>query len=212
MRPRIVVVGAGGHAKVILDLLEQQGELDIVGCTDPSTAGGDVLGYPILGSDAILPDLFASGVHHGFIAIGDNNVRSKTFGLLRGIGIILINVISSRAVISRHASLGAGIAVMGGAVINTGSVVGDGAIINTGAIVDHDCHVSEYAHICPGAALAGCVQIGQGALVGTGASIKPGMSVGAWTTVGAGAVVVRDLPARVTAIGVPAVIVDRKTN
>jgi UDP-perosamine 4-acetyltransferase len=201
-----VVLGAGGHAKVILDLLEQRAEVDIVGCTCGDTGGRDILGYPVLGADEALPALFASGVSCGFVALGDNELRRKKLKLLRDIGFRLINAISCYAVISQHAILGLGIAVMPGVSINAGTVIEDGAIINTGAIVDHDCSIAECAHVCPGAALAGSVRIGQGALIGTGASVTPGCSVGEWSTVGAGAVVLGDIPARVTAMGIPAVV------
>ena len=204
MKPRLVVLGAGGHAKVIIDVLEQRAEMEIVGCTCPQTDLQDMLGHPILGSDEILRDLLASGVEYGFVAIGPNELRLKKIRMLTDMGFTLANAISSKAIISRHARLGFGIAVMPGALVNAGTVIGNGVIINTGAIVDHDCSIGEGAHVCPGAALAGIVRIGDGAVIGTGASIKPNVSVGDWTTVGAGAVVIGNLPAHVTAIGVPA--------
>ena len=201
---QVVIVGAGGHAKVVIDMIEQRGDITIAGCTAPAPHPSHVFGHPVLGDDSVLTEVFASGIRLGFVAIGDNVLRARKSELMRSIGFSLVNVISPRAAVSRRATIGSGVAIMPGALINADATIGDGAIINTGAIVDHDGQIGDWAHICPGAALAGMVRIGCGALVGTGAAVKPGVSIGDWATVGAGSVVIRDLPARVTAAGVPA--------
>lgn len=205
MKERMVVVGAGGHAKVIIEILEESGDFEIAGCTSQCGAG-DVLGIPVLGDDSILPALYREGLRHAFVAIGDNRTRIAVARKLVTAGFRLINAVSRRAVISPRAWLGSGVAVMPGAVINVLSRVNDGAIVNTGAIVDHDCSIGACSHVAPGAALAGCVSVGEGAFLGIGSRVIPGIAIGAWTTVGAGAVVIRTLPIGVTAVGVPAVI------
>lgn len=93
---------------------------------------------------------------------------------------------------------------MAGVVINAGTAIGDGAVINTGATVDHDCKIGAYCHVAPGVNLAGCVTLEEGVFLGIGSRVIPGIQIGEWTTVAAGAVVVRDLPSRVVAMGIPA--------
>lgn len=200
----VVIVGAGGHAKVIIDILQENDEFALVGCTTPEKGQSTILGLPVLGTDEVLPELFHSGVKLAFVALGGNRARLSLSEQLMNMGFGLINVISRRATVSRYVRLGAGIAVMPGAVVNVDTEIGNGAIINTGATVDHDCHIGRCAHIAPGTNLAGKVTIGEGAFVGVGSRVIPGCTVGPWSVVGAGAVVVRDLPGFVTAVGVPA--------
>jgi UDP-perosamine 4-acetyltransferase len=202
--PAVVVIGAGGHAKVVVEVIRAQGCYDVVGCTDRAPERGDVVGAPVLGSDDVLPDLYARGVRQCFIALGDNALRRKVAGRVTALGFDLCNAISPNAVVSPTARLGRGVAVMAGAVINAAAVVQDLAIINTRAVVDHDCQIGEAAHVAPQAALAGCVRIGSLAFVGAGATILPGLSVGERTIVGAGATVTSDLGANVVAVGIPA--------
>jgi len=209
MRPRIVLLGAGGHAKVIADILLESDEMEIAGCV---TLGdkGSLVGFPVLGGDDKLPQLCASGITRAFPAIGDNARRMTAIDRLSALGFTLVNAISRRASVSPRASLGSGVAIMPGAVVNVGSTVSDGAIINTGATVDHDCAIGRCAHIAPGCHLAGKVRVGKGALLGVGVSVIPGLSIGDWTLVGAGAVVIRDLPSQSKAVGVPALLCDKK--
>ncbi len=205
MKPRLVVVGGGGHARVILDILIGAGDYEIVGFTgiaaDERTL--QMFDRPWLGTDEVLTELYEGGVRHAFVAIGGNRVRRRVSGQL---GFTLVNAISRHAVISRYATLGTGIAVMAGAVINAGTGIADGAIINTNSSVDHDCVVGAYAHVAPGTAIAGGVTIGEEVLIGVGARIIPGITIGDRTTVGAGAVVTGNLPADVVATGVPAIV------
>src|SRR2546425_1916329 len=100
MKERVVLVGGGGHAKVIIDLLEQTDEVDIAGCTTQDDGQREVLGYPILGPDELLPEIFRSGVRHAFAAIGDNRARLKHMHRLKEIGFTLINAVSSGAIVS----------------------------------------------------------------------------------------------------------------
>ena len=204
LRPRTVVIGAGGHAKVVLDILLDLDQTQIVGCVSTESTGSPLLGLPILGGDEVLPRLRADNVTHAFIAIGDNQVRAKLQRRVEASGFLLINAISRHAVLSDRVTLGTGIAIMPGAVINVDTVVGDGAIINTRASIDHDGNIGAFAHIGPGSTLAGNVTVGEGAFLGAGTTVIPRRSIGAWTTAGAGAVIVRDLPEGVIAVGVPA--------
>jgi UDP-perosamine 4-acetyltransferase len=200
---QVVVIGGGGHAKVIIEILQDAGLFEVAGCTAPGRETR-VLDVPVLGDDSQLPRIYASGVRNAFVGIGDNRLRRALAQNVLAVGFNLVNAISPRAALSRRVETGVGVAVMAGAVINACCRLGDGCIINTGATVDHDCAIGDWAHIAPGTNLAGCVTVGEGAFLGIGSRVIPKITLGAWTTVGAGAVVIRDLPAAVTAVGVPA--------
>jgi UDP-perosamine 4-acetyltransferase len=202
-REPVVILGAGGHAKVVIELMRAQ-DRPIAGLTDADSTPRSVLGVPVLGDDLALVDLRAAGVRHAFVAIGDNAARKAAARTAADLGFVLVNAVSPSAWVSDTARLGHGVAVMAGAVINADAFVGDLAIVNSGAVVDHDCHLERGCHVGPGAVLAGGVRLGAGVLIGAGASVVPGCSIGAGTIVGAGACVVADLGADVTAIGVPA--------
>ena len=202
--PRTVVLGSGGHAKVVLDILLDRGEVDLAGCVTADAGISSLLGVPVLGADDALPGLLSSGVTHAFIAVGENRVRAKLQRRVQSLGFSLVNAISTHAVLSTRVKMGLGIVIMPGAVVNVDTIVGDGAIINTGATVDHDGHIGAFAHIGPGSSLAGNVTVGEGAFLGAGTTVIPQRSIGAWTTAGAGAVIVKDLPDGVVAVGVPA--------
>jgi UDP-perosamine 4-acetyltransferase len=197
-------LGAGGHAKVVIETLEEHGGYEIAGCTGEPGDLGDVLGYPILGSDDVLPQLYARGVRHAVPAIGDNARRRRVALRARQVGFTLASAVSPRAGVSGRARLGQGILIVRGAVVNASVTVGDGTIINTGATVDHDCEIGPWVHVAPGVHLAGRVSVGEGALLGVGSSVLPGIRVGAWARVGAGAAVTRDVPDGATVVGVPA--------
>ena len=201
--PRVVIVGSGGHAKVIADILETNAEYAIAGFTSPSPDDA-LYGYPHLGSDEELPRIFARGIQFAFIAIGSNRIRFRKLEELNETGFRLINAVSNRAVVSARAHLGRGVAIMPGAVINTETIVEDGAVINTGATVDHEGRIGVCAHIAPGAHLAGNVVVGEGSFLGVGSSVIPGIRIGKWVTVGAGGAVIRDIPDGATTVGVPA--------
>ena len=202
----IVVYGAGGHAKVVLDILELQGEYRIAGLIDddPSRDGKTLLGYGILGSGEMLGELKASGVEGAIVAVGDNERRGMIAGLLATIPLPLITAIHPGAHISRGVTIGVGTAVMAGVVINADSVIGDNGIINTGVTVDHDCSLGTCVHLSPGVHVAGGVRIGDHSHVGIGAVVLPGLSIGPRTIVAAGSVVNRNLPPDVVAAGLPA--------
>lgn len=204
MNERVVVIGGGGHAKVLVDIIEQSADIEIVGFV--STDEHEKLyGYPRLGNDDVLPAVFDSGVRSALVAIGDNRRRKLWIDTLRKRGFRLISAISPAAVVSKHVRVGDGIALLPGAVVNADADLGDGVIVNTNASIDHDCVVGKCVHVAPGANVAGCVRVEEGVLLGTGSSVIPGVTIGSWTIVGAGAAVVSDLPANVVAVGVPAV-------
>jgi UDP-perosamine 4-acetyltransferase len=205
----IVVVGAGGHAKVCIELLRAMGE-DVAFCIGANDARGDCLGVPILAGDDRVSDLRTDGFDRAFVAVGDNRVRRKLGAAVVTAGYRLVNAVSPTAVVSPSARLGVGIAIMGGAVINAESTIGDLVIINTGATVDHDCSIGEAAHIAPQSALAGNVRVGACSFLGIGTTVVPGCDIGEEVVVGAGGVVISDVPDGVTAVGVPVRVLERE--
>lgn len=198
------VIGSGGHAKVVIDAARATGRFTIAGVLDDDEQrhGATILGVRVMGGTAH-ETVAALGVEHAVIAIGANRVRERVAARLDGM-VRWASVAHPAATIAPGVSIGMGSVVMAGAVVQPDCVVGAHVIVNTAASVDHDCRLGDYCHVGPGAHLAGDVRVGDGALLGVGVSVIPGREIGGWSTVGAGAVVVRDLPSRVTASGVPA--------
>lgn len=207
IRPGLVVLGGGGHAKVVIETLRDQGLYDIVGFLDRESAGDEVIGVKRLGDDAALPSLLESGVTHAFPAVGSNRVRVRLGLAARDAGFRIATAVSPFAYVSRTATIGHGVLVVAGAVVNAEAQIGDFAVINTNASVDHDGRIGNGAHVAPGCALAGCVTVGELTLVGVGSTVLPDVAIGANAIIGGGSCVVSDIPAGVTAFGVPARIV-----
>jgi sugar O-acyltransferase (sialic acid O-acetyltransferase NeuD family) len=202
--PRIIVFGAGGHAKVVLDaILTADPNAEIAVLDDAAgRASTRLLGLPVLGGRAWLEENWA-GV--GVVpAIGGNAARDSLLAWLSERGRPLVSVIHPRAIISPHAVIGAGSFVAPGAVINADAAIGEAVIINTAASVDHDCKIGASAHIGPGVRLCGGVAVGARTIIGVGAVVIPGVVIGADAVVGAGSVVHRNVEAGVTVAGCPA--------
>lgn len=202
---KVLIVGAGGHGAVVLDILRSAGRYEPAGFmdADPALAGRAIGGLPVLGPLNLLPKLrsqFAGAI----VAIGDNRVRRGYAAKLRAAGVELLNAIHPSAVVSSTATIGDNVVVAAGAIVGTGANVGSSALLNTGCIIDHECEIGEAAHVGPGAKLAGRVRVGAGALVGIGACVLPCLHIEDDATVGAGAVVVRDVTRGTTVVGVPA--------
>jgi UDP-perosamine 4-acetyltransferase len=206
---QVVIVGAGGHGKVVLDILRAAGRVEPVGFldADPALAGTTVGGLPVLGAANLLPRLRQQKVRGAVVAIGDNRTRRQYAALVREQGLELINAVHPVAVVSPTARVGTNVVIAAGAVVCTEARVDDSAIINTAAIVDHEVHVGEAVHVAPGAGLAGRVRVGSLAFVGMGAQVIQCRSVGEGATVGAGAVVIEDVSPYATAVGVPARVI-----
>ncbi len=205
----IVIVGASGHAKVVIDALERQRDHTVVGLVDDAKpAGGEWYGYPLLGPISELA-LHADRVDAFFVAVGDGFVREVIARSVRDAhpNLEFATIVHPSAVIARGVVLGEGTIVMAGAVVQADVRVGEGCIVNTRASIDHDCTLADYSALSPGATLGGGVEIGRQAFLGLNASVLHGIRIGDHTVVGAGAVVTKDLPSRVIAFGVPARIV-----
>ena len=206
---RVLIYGAGGHGKVVLDILERIAEYEIVGWVDdaPTRSGSRFCGYPILGS---LEVLLERGVQEQVVvAIGDNKTREDLVRRLESEGWEFATAIHPSASIARDVTLDSGTVVMANVAVNSGTVVGRHVILNTGATVDHDCAIGDFAQISPGVHLGGSVTVGSQANVGIGASVIPGIAIGTGSVIGAGAAVVCDIPSYVIATGVPARVIKR---
>ncbi len=205
-----VVIGAGGHGKVVLDILRAGGRYRPVGFVDadPDLAGTTVGGLPVFGAVHLLNRLT---VQHrlaaAVVGIGDNRARAGYAAAVDEAGLSLVAAVHPSAVVAESATVGRGVVVAAGAVVCAEAVVGDLSIVNTAATVDHECHLGSAVHVCPGAHLAGRVRVGDRALIGLGANVIQCRRVGDGAVVGAGAVVVRDVPAYTTVVGVPARVV-----
>ena len=205
----VVIIGAGGHGKVVLDVLRSAGKYRPIGYVDADTAlsGTSVGGLPVLGPVNVLPRLRQQKVRDAIIAIGDNRTRVRYAALLRENGFELINAVHPAASVSPTAVLGVNVVIAAHATVCAEARVGDSAILNTAAVIDHECIIGEGAHIAPGALLGGRVRVGAFAFVGLGAHIIQCLSIGEHATVGAGAVVLRDVPPNATSVGVPARVI-----
>ncbi|KRD62186.1 MULTISPECIES: acetyltransferase [unclassified Ensifer] len=199
----MLIVGAGGHAKVVIEIARARG-FEPACCTDANPTPRTVLSVPVIGGDEQLEAIFASGIRLAVVALGDNALRVRLSRQLLDMGYALPALVSPGALVSGSASVGRSSVVMSGAVINAETIIGDFAIINTNASVDHDCSVGHGAHIAPAAAVTGAVRIGECAFIGAGAILLPNISVGSSAIIGAGAVVNRDVPTGAKFVGIPA--------
>jgi sugar O-acyltransferase (sialic acid O-acetyltransferase NeuD family) len=195
---RVSLVGAGGHAKVVLEALHAGFPGVAVGVFDDA-ASGTLLGIPIV-------RLPAAGAVPGpaHVAIGDASARERLCRALLQAGVHLLAIAHPAAIVSPSARLAGGVFAAAKCVIGPQATVGEAAIVNHGAIVDHDCVVGEWSHIAPGVVLGGGVSVGRAALVGAGATVLPGVRIGEHAIIGAGAVVARDVAPRTRVAGVPA--------
>lgn len=202
----IVVIGASGHAKVILDILERANSFRVVGLLDTFKPPGTVvMGYRVLGSEELIPELVRSGVTGGIVAIGHNWVRSRVVERILRLApdFEFVRAIHPSAHIGRDVTIGRGVAIMAGVSVNSGTRIGDFCFINTNASVDHDNVLGDYSCLQPNAATGGNVRIGEFSVIAMGATVIHGVSIGCHTVIGAGSTVLDDIPDRVVAYGTP---------
>ena len=193
-----VVLGGGGHAKVVISTLRAAGEeIHAVFDDTESKWGGELLGVPIRGPLVVARD----GAWQAILAIGDNAARRRIAEELR---LEWGRVVHPAAWVDPSVEIGPGTVVFAGAIVQPSTRLGAHVIVNTGARIDHDGAVGDWAHLAPGTTLAGTVTVGAGAFVGAGATVIPNRTIGEWAIVGAGAAVVRDVAPRTTVVGVPA--------
>lgn len=199
MASRLLILGAGGHARAVADLAAAGG-FAVIGFTDRAPGPG------VLGTDADLPALARDGrIDAAVVGVGNTALarRAELFALVQAAGVKAPALIHPRAVIAPSCQVGAGAAVFP-CVLGAGVTVGDNVVVYSGVVAEHDCRVGAHAYLAPGAILSGSVVVEAGAFLGAGAVVLPGVVVGAGAVIGAGAVVTADVPPGVTVMGVPA--------
>jgi sugar O-acyltransferase (sialic acid O-acetyltransferase NeuD family) len=206
-RADVIVVGASGHAKVVIDIIERVGRQRIVGLVDREGTGHRIWDYDVLGTTDALPAIAARmGVSGYVLGVGSNSVRRRVTELMgeEAFEMTLFSAVHPSAVLGREVEIGAGTVVMAGATVNASCRIGRGCVINTGASLDHDGVMEDYSSLAPGAVVGGGCHIGPEAWIGIGATIVQQIRVGARATVGAGSTVLRDVDPDVVVIGTPA--------
>lgn len=197
-----VMLGAGGHARSVADVIARAGGVIVAVTGAPRAAAW---GLPVLADDEAALSYAREAGHRVAFGVGSGAVRTTFVELVLAFDVIAEPVFAGTSTVAPDAVVGLGTVVMEHAHVGPAARVGRGAIINTAAVVEHDCVVGDAAHIAPGAVLLGSVRVDAGAMVGSGACILPGRTIGADAVVGAGAVVREDVPAGRTVVGVPAV-------
>ncbi len=194
-KPPILLVGAGGHARACIDVLEQEGRFAVAGLVGlPDEVGTRILGYPVLGTDADLPALLGDYAH-ALITVGQIKTpepRMQLFDLVQQSGCALPVIVSPHAYVSAHATVGAGTIIMHGAVVNAGAVVGRNCIINSQSLVEHDSVIADHCHIATAAAINSGVHIGAGTFIGSNSSVRQCTNIGEHCLIGMGQKVLAD--------------------
>jgi len=188
----IVLIGAGGHCRSVIDVIEQNGQYKIAGIVDNSLSiGTNVFGYSILGNDEDLPKI-ALTFKYALISVGQiksASLRIRLFNLALKAGFELPSIISPLAYVSKHASIGKGVVVMHNALINSNAIIGDNCIINSKALLEHDCEISNHCHISTNAIINGGVKIGPESFIGSGVITKQSITINKNSFIKAGSIV-----------------------
>jgi sugar O-acyltransferase (sialic acid O-acetyltransferase NeuD family) len=207
---KLLLVGAGGHCRSVIDSINRDYYSDIVIIDLPELIGKNILTIPIVGTDSDINSLFDDGYRNGVITIGSIGHTDKRIGLyakMKKAGYQFPAIIDPTAMISKSNTFIAEGAFIGkGVIINTGVRIGAFSIVNTGCIIDHDCITGQFVHIGPGVRMSGGIHIHDNAHIGIGSVLIQSISIGKNTIIGAGSVVISDIEENVTAFGVPCVI------
>lgn len=205
-KERIVIFGAGPHAKVVLDVLKRLKRYAVVGILDDSNSlkGAMRWGGKVMGGRDQFALLQAKRIRRMFVAVGDNRQRQAVSEEAVKAGFEFVSVVHPSAVVGGGVTIGRGTLLAAGAVVNVDTVVGESVIVNTGATVDHDCRIGAYVHLSPGVHLAGNVTVGELAHLGIGAVVLPNLTIGRACVVGAGSVVLENVPDGAVVAGNPA--------
>ncbi len=193
----VVVYGASGHARVLIDLMRLAGELFPVAAVDDSPSDAEVLGVPVLGTSSLFAQLRADGIDRAVLGIGSvhkHQFRAKLYDRLVAAGFNIPNLIHPRAMVEPSVVMGVGNQIFAGAVVGSAAKLGDNTIINSGTIVSHDCVIASHTHVSPGAILAGGVEVGENTLVGMGVTVYLGVRIGSNVVISNGSHIMKDVP------------------
>lgn len=212
---KIILLGPGGHASVVLEILKQYSNIEIIGFTDANyKKGQSYKSYPVLGKDNILEDLIKNNkAKYAFISVGsagDNSLRKNLYEKIVNLGYKSLNIIEKKNIIADNVNFEKGNLVSPGVKINPDVEIGANNIINTGSIIEHGCIIKNHTHIAPGAILAGDVIIEDLVHIGLGAKVIEGIKIGKNSLIGAGTVVINDIPENSVVVGNPGRIIRKK--
>lgn len=210
---KIVLLGGGGHCKVIIDIIRSVGLYQIVGILDKDKVGENILDVPVIGDDNMLRKLYLDGIKNAFICIGalkNIGIRNDIFIKLKNIGFKIPVLKHNTAVISPFALIKQGTCVMPNVIINAGATIGENCIINSGAIIEHDCIIEKNTHISPNVTIGGGTIIESDCHIGIGSTVLQGITIGKNVTIGAGAVVINNMEDNAVAVGIPAKVLKKK--
>lgn len=204
MNKPVIMIGNGGHASVLTEILLQQ-QVEITGFTAPSEEKNQ-FNLTYLGDDSVIKKYESKEVLLviGLGMLSPSSVREKIYKEFKQLAYNFLPVLHSSATIAPSVQLGEGVQIMAGTIIQTNTIISDNTIINTGAVIDHDCYIGSHVHIAPGCKLSGNIKIGNSTHVATGATIINNIDIGEKCLIGAGAVVIKDIQSGVKAFGVPA--------
>lgn len=195
----MILFGASGHAKVIIDILEKEG-VTVEFLVDANAEIKEVQSYEVKHED----DFLASSGDEIIVSIGSNRIRREVVHLLKA---DFGWAIHPSVILGDDVTIGQGTVVMAGAIVNSSSTIGNHAIVNTCAVIDHDCELMDFVHISPNATLCGGIIVGEGTHIGAGATIIPNLKIGEWAIIGAGSVVISDVPDYAVVVGNPGRII-----
>lgn len=211
MKKKLILVGGGGHAKVVIDAVDQA-KYEIVGILDKDNSHlhERINNIEIIGIDSQSEEFLSLGIKYAFVAIGhigNPRIRNMLFSQLQDKGFEFINIVHRNAILSDSVRMGKGNLIMAGSILNAESCIGSNNIINTGAILEHEVVVKNGVHIAPGTVLAGGSKINDNVFIGAGSTVIQGVSIGKNSIIGAGSVVIHDIPENVVAVGNPVRII-----
>lgn len=212
---KLILLGTGGHALVILDALEKINGIQIIGFTDKNYLDNAFIKkYSVLGTDDKLIEIYNNKkADYAFIAVGstgDNYLRKELYDKIISIGYKSLNIIHPNSIIAKDVSIGQGNLVAASSVINPLVVIKNNNIINTGSIIEHGCYIGNHVHIAPGCVLAGNVHIGDLSHIGLGTKVIEGITIGKNCIIGAGSVIINDIPDNSVVVGVPGRIIRKR--
>jgi len=206
---KILLLGGGGHCKVVIDTITAVGEYSIAGIIDVREKVGSVINnVPVIGTDQMIADIFRQGITHACItvgSVGNPQKRISLYRILKKIGYSFPNLVHPDAILAPSVSMGEGNYIAPRVIINSDVQLRNNCIINTGAIIEHDCILGDFVHIAPGAVLSGAVRVGNYSHVGAGSSVIENITIGEDTIIGAGSAVVHSISSKVVAYGNPCV-------
>jgi sugar O-acyltransferase (sialic acid O-acetyltransferase NeuD family) len=202
----IIVIGAGGHSKGLIDIMHRM-KRQIIGCTgiNKGLNGTEVMSEKVIGTDEDIFNYSPRDVRlvNGLVSIGTSNRRKEIFEQYSKAGYIFETIVDPHAQVCAEVGMAQGVLVMGGAILMPGVHLAKNVLINMSVTIDHDCNIGAHAHIAPGAVLCGAVSVGAGVFIGAGAVVIQGVTIGRDAVIGAGAVVTKDVPAKHRMVGVP---------